>query len=58
MSKKTSGKWFELIRRGSYQAASEDFVLAYEPVSDLCSDIEPGSDYSVDVLSYEVSKYW
>ena len=28
------GKWLEVIRRGTYQIASEDIRWAYEPVSD------------------------
>ena len=35
------GKWRELIRRGTYQAVSEDSRWAYELVYDLWSDIEP-----------------
>ena len=42
------GKRLGVIRRGTYQAASEDSRWAYEPVSDLCPDIEPDSDSSND----------
>ena len=42
------GKWFGLIRRGTYQAAAEDSRWSYQPVSDLWSDIKPGSDASAD----------
>ena len=38
------GKWRELIRRGTYQAVSEDSRWAYELVYDLWSDIEPDTD--------------
>ena len=37
-------KWIGVIRRGTYKSASEDIRRAYEPVSDLCPDIEPDSD--------------
>ena len=42
------GKWIGVIRRGSYQAASEDSRWEYEPLSGLWPDIEPGSDFSND----------
>ena len=38
-----------MIRIRTYQAASEDIRWAYEPVADLCPDIEPVS---------ESSNYW
>ena len=44
------GKWPGVIRRGTYQAASEDSRWEYEPVSDLWTDIEPDSD-SINVGS-------
>ena len=40
-------KWLGVIRRRTYQAASEDSMWAYERVSNLWTDIEPGS-YSSD----------
>ena len=42
------GKWLGLIRRGTYQAASEDSWWAYESVSDLWLDIDPDSDSNDD----------
>ena len=42
------GKWFGVIIRGTYRAASEDSRWSYQPVSDLWSDIKPGSDASAD----------
>ena len=45
-----------MTRRGSYQAAAEDNRWAYEPVSDLWTDIDPDSDYIVDGSSDEGSK--
>ena len=45
-------KWLGVIRRGSYQAADEDRMWAYEPVSDLWTDIYPESDYSIDWSRY------
>ena len=50
-------KWLGVIRRGTYQAASEDRRWAYEPVSALWPDIDPDSDSSNDELSDEGSKY-
>ena len=38
------GKWLGLIRRGTYQAASEYIRWAYEPLTYLWPDIEPNSD--------------
>ena len=35
-----------MIRRGTYQSASEDSRWEHEPVSDLWPDIEPDSDSS------------
>ena len=49
-------KLIGLIKRGTYQASSEDIRWAYEPVSDLWPDIEPVSDSSNDGSSDEVSK--
>ena len=37
-------KWIGVIRRGTYQAASEDSISEYEPVYNLWPDIEPDSD--------------
>ena len=37
-----------MIRRESYQAASEDSRWAYEPVSDLWPDMYPDGDSSND----------
>ena len=45
-------KWLGVIRRGNYQAASKDSRWEYEPVSDLCPDIYPESDYSIDWSRY------
>ena len=42
------GKWIGITRRGGYQADSGDSMWAYEPVSDLCPDLEPKSDSSDD----------
>ena len=50
-------KWIGVIRRGSYQAASEDSRWEYYPVSNLWLDIEPDSDSSNYGSSYEVVKY-
>ena len=41
-------KWLIVIIIGSYQAEAEERRWEYEPVSDLCTDIEPDSDSSVD----------
>ena len=41
-------KWLGVVRRGTYQAASEDISWAYEPVSDLWPYIDPDSDSSDD----------
>ena len=46
-----------MIRKGTYQAASEDSRWEYEPVSDLWPDIEPDSDSSDDVSRDKGSKY-
>ena len=46
-----------MIRKGSYKAAYEDSRCEYEPVSDLCTDIWPDNDSSVDGSSDEWSKY-
>ena len=53
----TLEKCFGVIRRGTYQEASEDRRWIYKPVSDLCPDVEPDSDSSIDVSSDEVKKY-
>ena len=37
-----------VLRIGYYQAASEDSMWAYEPVSYLWPDVDPGSDSSYD----------
>ena len=50
------GKWLGVIRRGTYQAEYEDSRWAYEPVSDLWLDIDPGSDSSNDRSGDEGSK--
>ena len=50
------GKWLGVIRRGTSQAESEDGRWAYEPVSDLCPDIEPDSESINDGSSDEGSK--
>ena len=50
-------KWLGDIRRGSYQKASEDSRWAYEPVSDLWTEIEPDSDSNDDASSDEGRKY-
>ena len=42
-----------VIRRGAYQAASEDIRWAYELVSDMWKDIEPDIKYSDDGLPDE-----
>ena len=39
-------KWLGLIRRGAYQAGSEDSRWAYEPVSDLWLNIYPDTESS------------
>ena len=41
-------KWLGVIRRGTYQAASEDSRWAYEPLSDLWPDIDPDGDSGAD----------
>ena len=46
-------KWLGVIRRRTYQAASEDIRWAYEKVSDLWPDVEPDIDFSDDGSSYE-----
>ena len=45
-----------MIRRRTYQAASEDSMWAYERVSNLWTDIEPGSYSSDDGSSDEGNK--
>ena len=49
-------KWLGVIKRGTYQASSEDRRWAYEPVYYLLPDIEPDSDYSDDGSSDEGRK--
>ena len=39
-------KWLGVTRIRIFQAAAEDSKCAYEPVSDLCSDVDPDSDSS------------
>ena len=56
LAKNLLEKWLEVIRIGTYQAESEDSMWEYEPVSDLCPDIEPDSDSSNDRSSDEGSK--
>ena len=51
------GKGLGVIRRGTYQAASEDITWEYERVSDLWPDIDPDSDSSADGSSDEGRKY-
>ena len=55
--KNPMGKCLAGIRRRSYQAAAEDSIWPYKPVSDLWPDIDPDSDSSFDGSSYEGSKY-
>ena len=50
-------KWLGVIRRGTYQAVSEDSRWAYEPVSDLWPVIDCDSDSSNYESSDELSKY-
>ena len=57
LAKNPLGKWLGVIRRGAYQAESEDNRWAYEPVSDLWPDIESDSYSRDDGSSDEVSKY-
>ena len=57
IGKNPLGKWLGVIKRGAYQASSEDSRWSYEPVSDLWPVIEPDSDSSDYGLSEEVSKY-
>ena len=40
-----------MIRRSSYQEATEDSRWEYEPVSDFWTNIDPYSDYIVDESS-------
>ena len=54
--KYTLGECLGVIRRGTYQVVSEDRRWEYEPVSDLCPDLEPDSDCSYDGSSDEVRK--
>ena len=57
LTKNILGNFLGVIRRGTYQAASEDSRWKYEPVYDLWTDIEPNSDSSDDGSSDEVRKY-
>ena len=57
LTKNTLGNFLGVIRRGTYQAASEDSRCKYEPVYYLWTDIEPNSDSSDDGSSDEVRKY-
>ena len=50
------GKWIGVIKRGAYQADSEDIRWSYEPVYDLWSDINHDSEYSDDGSTDEGSK--
>ena len=50
-------KFLGMVRRENYQAASEDRRWAYEPVSDLWSEIYPRSDSSYYGSSDEGTKY-
>ena len=49
-------KWLRVIKRGSYQAAAEYSRWSYEPVSGLCTGVDPVSDSSDDGSSDEGSK--
>ena len=49
----TLEKWIGVIKRGTYQAASEYSRWEYEPVYDLWPYIDPASDFSDDGSSYE-----
>ena len=40
------GEWLGVIRRGTYQEASEDSRWAYEPFYDLWTDIDTDGDSS------------
>ena len=51
------GKCLGVIRRGSYQAAAEYSRWAYEPVSDIWTDIESDGDSNVYGSSDEERKY-
>ena len=57
LEKNTLVKWLEVIRRGAYQAVSEDIRWAYETVSDLWTYINPDSDSSKDRSNDEGIKY-
>ena len=46
-----------MIRRGTYQAESEDNRWAHELVYDLWTAIEPDSEISNDGSRYDGSKY-
>ena len=50
-------KWLGVIRRGTFQTASQDSRWACEKVSDLWPDIEPYSDSSYDGSIDEVIKF-
>ena len=49
-------KWIVVIKIGTYQAASEDIRWAYEPVSDLLTDIDTDSESSNEGSGDEGSK--
>ena len=51
------GGFLGVIRRGTYQTASEDSRWENEPLSDLWLDIEPDSDSKNYGSSDEGSKY-
>ena len=44
-------KWIGVIRRGTYQAASDNSRWKYEPLFDLWKYIDPDSDYINDSSS-------
>ena len=50
-------KFLGVIRKGTFQAASEDSRWAYEPVSGIRTDIDPDGDSSNDGTSDEGIKY-
>ena len=49
-------QWLGVTIRGTRQAASKDSRWAYEPVFDLCPDVEPDIKYIDDGSSDKVSK--
>ena len=50
-------KCLGVIRRGTYQAASEDSRWAFEPASNLWPDIDTDGDFINDGSNNELSKY-